>query len=476
AMDNEDQRVVELSALSAIFPEIQRLTEDDPYIFTLDIPVNATKTVTVYFPAAGTGQLPNPVVPQATLERADDPPQIDSHELSYLPAVHLQISLPPAYPTEQPPSVHVSTTPSWLPPETAKKLENDCARLWEELGRDLVVFTYVDHVQQLAEDVFGLVDDSGTLEISPEHKIAILDFDIGAKRAAFEKQTFDCGVCAKCHRMLDCGHVFCVECLQDFYNNAITEGDIATVRCLQPNCAKERETVRTTGSKRPKKSKTSISPSELLQIPLEPEMVKRYVALKYKTELESDKNTIYCPRSWCQGAARSKKRKKPQGFELHETDNDSDEEAKEATEDPTETSKQGLEPYQPEDRLAVCEDCHFAFCSRCRQSWHGEFVVCAPPRDSQELSQEEKASLEFIDLHTTPCPTCGCPAQKTHGCNHMTCFKCQTHFCYLCSAWLNPSNPYQHYNRLPNGGVTSCYMRLWELEEGDEDGGNDFAG
>lgn len=56
------------------------------------------------------------------------------------------------------------------------------------------------------------------------------------------------------------------------------------------------------------------------------------------------------------------------------------------------------------------------------------------------------------------------------------CYKCQTHFCYLCSAWLDPLNPYQHFNHLPNGRVTSCYMRLWELEEGDENGQNVFAG
>lgn len=220
--------------------------------------------------------------------------------------------------------------------------------------------------------------------------------------------------------MLDCGHVFCIECLQDFYNNAITEGDLATVRCLQPNCAKDREAAAASGGK-PKKSKTSISPSELLQIPLEPEMVKRYVTLKYKTELESDKNTIYCPRPWCKGAARSKKHKKPEGFELHEAENGSDDDDEEPAVDPAEASeaKPNPKPWKPEDRLAVCEDCSFAFCSRCLQSWHGDYVACTPPRNTGELSEEEKASLEFINLHTTPCPTCGCPAQKTHGCNHM---------------------------------------------------------
>lgn len=54
----------------------------------------------------------------------------------------------------------------------------------------------------------------------------------------------------------------------------------------------------------------------------------------------------------------------------------------------------------------------------------------------------------------------------------MTCFQCQTHFCYLCGAWLDGSNPYMHFNR----GGSDCYQRLWELEEGDEGQGNAFGG
>lgn len=197
-MDTEDQRDVELSTLSAIFPEIQRVHDGDPYTFVLDVPVNPTKDVTVFFPAATEAPTsPNPEAARETgaASAGAGSNAIDSHELSHLPAVRVQISLPPAYPAEKPPLAGVSTNPSWLPSDTARKLENDCARLWEELGRDLVVFTYLDHVQQSADDVFGLVSDVGALQISPEHKIAVLDYDIEAKRMAFENGTFDCGVC-----------------------------------------------------------------------------------------------------------------------------------------------------------------------------------------------------------------------------------------------------------------------------------------
>lgn len=255
-----------------------------------------------------------------------------------------------------------------------------------------------------------------------------------------------------CHRMLDCGHVFCCECLQDFYNNAITEGDLASVRCLAPDCAKKRaEELAKEGKRKPK---THINPSELLQIPIQQDVVQRYVMLRRKAELESDTNTIYCPRKWCQGAARSKKHKKP--TDLFEAGESSDEE-----DEPVNTKGY----LSGEDLLAVCEDCSFAFCRRCYMGWHGESFACTPRLNTGELTAEDKASLEYMKLYSTPCPTCAAPAQKTHGCNHMICFRCNSHFCYLCSAWLEPGNPYKHFNM----EILPCYMRLWELEGGDGD-------
>ncbi|KAK0674103.1 RWD domain-containing protein [Cercophora samala] len=491
----ETERDTELQSLEAIFPEIQTPKPDDPYTIALELPVTPSKPVIVYFPTASNDgppqdpRAPNGVNPHAGPaiaggQQGQGQPQVDSHELAHLPSIRLELSFGPRYPQEEPPRVAISTNPPWLPSETIKKLQDDGPRLWEEMGRDMVGYSYIDHVQQAAEDIFGLVGDGGALEVDPSHRIAILDYDIRARRAAFEKGTFECGVCLDpkkgtfCHKMMDCGHVFCVECLQDFYNNAIKEGNLAAVKCPAHNCAKDREKSRSPSGRKRKKAKVFISPSELLQIPIDEDTVRRYVTLKYKTELESDKNTIYCPRQWCNGAARSKKHKRPTGLELADASDDDDSSASE--DDDTEETPEGevgkSKPYnKTEDLLSICDTCSFAFCSRCMQSWHGEFVGCRRPKE--ELTAEELATIEYMKAHTTPCPTCAAPAQKTHGCNHMICYRCQTHFCYLCSAWLDPGNPYQHFNTAPDGRVTTCFMRLWELELGDgADVGYGFAG
>ncbi|KAI0194609.1 RWD-domain-containing protein [Astrocystis sublimbata] len=450
---DEDERDIELSTITAIYPEIQ-LDDQDPHTLTIELPVSLSKPLTVAFPLVA-GTVPSLVPPQPTIFATTVAPEVDSQALLNLPALQVKLTLPKSYPQDTPPNVSISTSPPWLSNDTLRKLETDVIRLWEDVGRDQVIFTYIDDLQQASDDVFGLVDSKGTLEVAPEHKIALLDYDINAKRKAFEKETFECGICLDpkkgvvCHKMLDCGHVFCIQCLQDFYNNAITEGDVTAVTCLAPNCAKERENAAETDlSLNGRKAKTFISPSELLQISLEQDTVKRYVKLKHKAKIESDKNTVYCPRSWCQGAARSKRHRKPEGLELVDSDDEEEEDM-------------GL--------LAICEDCDFAFCSRCCQSWHGEFSYCLPKERKDAITEEEQASLEYLKMHSTPCPTCGAPCQKSHGCNHMRCFRCQTHFCYLCSAWLDPSNPYKHFNTQPGGAVTSCYMRLWELEGGDGD-------
>lgn len=207
----EDPRLEELASLEAIFPEIQKPVADDPFIFVLELPVKPASPVTVAFPATASA------APSSGLSAAADAAassqnghvansngaagpqnqvnQVNSHKLSYLPPISLRMSLPPGYPLHEPPVVGLHTTPQWLTPSVIRGFEDDAHRLWEEMGHDMVAYTYIDHMQQAAEDAFGMVDASGTLEVDLSHMAAILDHDMKASRAAFESETFDCGVC-----------------------------------------------------------------------------------------------------------------------------------------------------------------------------------------------------------------------------------------------------------------------------------------
>ena len=478
----EDERTIELSSIQAIFPELV-IDPSDPYTATLDLPVTPLKPVRLQFSQPSVNatptQLPTPPNsedPSQDAKEAADVAghnQVETHELEHLPSLTLTLHLPSRYPAEEPPVVKLVVMPLWLLRAKLEDLAADCTRLWEEMGRDQVVFSYVDHLQQRAETAFGLTSDEKPTPMGSDIQVALLDNDLKTKRKIFEQETFDCGICLEpkkgkdCHRLISCRHVFCTACLKDFYNNCITEGDVDSVKCLDPGCGKEKEASGEPAKKRRRRDKT-LNPSELLQIPIEEELVQRYVKLKRKKRIESDKNTIYCPRQWCQGAARSKKHPKRDGV----IDDFSESESEEAEQPVINKKKVKPEDIPVSERLAVCEDCNFAFCIVCRKGWHGEMNKCNPRRQ-KELDAEELATKQYLDRYSTPCPTCDAPSQKTMGCNHMICFKCKTHFCYLCSAYLMADNPYKHYNDYKS----NCYMRLWELEGGDGEGaGHNFQG
>lgn len=470
----DDERAVELSSISAIYPEIL-IDPSSHFKASLDLPVAPASPLQAHF-LADSG-FPTVLTPPTSSSEADldsattqyfKPPAVDvdkdTHQLSHLPPLNLEIELPEGYPSEKAPIFKVGTNPPWLPRSVLSGLIHDGNRLWEEGGKDLVVYTYIDHLQQQAETAFGMIDAAdGEAHFSRDLKIALLDFNNKAETEKFEQETFECGVCLEpkkgvnCHRLLGCAHVFCIPCLQDFYNACITEGDVDSVRCLTPNCSKENAATENQGPKKKKRVQT-LNPSELLQIPLEQQTVQRYVFLKRKKRLEADKTTIYCPRKWCQGAARSKKHPKPTDLTTDDFDV-SDEEDDGPVFDPL--GEEGQLPPMA-DRVAICEDCGYAFCSVCKKGWHGELVRCFPRREA-ELSAEEKATEAYLKKYTSPCPTCNAPCQKRMGCNHMICFSCGTHFCYLCSSWLDEGNPYRHFNTLNY----DCYNRLWDMEGGD---------
>jgi E3 ubiquitin-protein ligase RNF14 len=474
-MDLPDEREEELASLQAIYPELC-FDGRDPFSATLDICVSPAKPLLVRF-------VPRTFAGSNGRSTSSEGPYIERDvPLSHLPPLQLHLTLPTHYPAESPPKVKLTTTYGWLPKESILELEQQAESLWEEYGRCQILFSYIDYLQQAAEQGFNL--DQGTdgclvLPLTEEPKLAA--FNSETELHIFNAGTYDCGIClepkkgSSCYRLPECGHVFCKSCLQDFYNNAISEGDVASVRCLSPDCGKDQDI----NGKRKRKSARALHPSHLLAMEIDESLVRRYVELKRKKKLEADKGTVYCPRTWCQGPAKSSKYPPiPADLTTYELDFASEDE-NETPAANEQVSTSGTEkktiPPNPADRIAVCEKCSFAFCRVCYRGWHGEFARCFP-RDPNELSAEEKASYDYIRLNTSPCPTCSSPSQKTMGCNHMLCFQCNTHFCYLCGSWLDGGNPYQHFNK----SGTECYQRLWELEEGDEGqgpgDGRGFAG
>ena len=503
----EDERSVELSSIAAIFPELQ-IDAENQHAATLDLEVKPCNPFPVLFAQPivdvdggtlsqdGDGALlPTPPASRknSALDPVDEPVAqpipTETRSFTHLPPLHLEIELPVGYPEDRPPIFRVSSQGHWLPPHVLQRLDKAGQTLWDEYGRVQVVFSYIDLLQQEADEGFGYSTDASpstsfhpqsstnpslALTLAASLKDPLTAFEATAKLATFNAGTYDCGICLEpkkgsaCHRLTRCAHVFCKSCLQDFYNAAITEGTVASVVCPDPDCGKEGLGVKERrGAKKPR----ALHPRELLAMGIEREHVQRYVNMKLKKRLEADRNTIYCPRPWCKAPARSKRVAKYDTKNLEDIPSDSSSDSEDGEEHQQQAQHQPAARHPPPnppattappERLTICSKCTMAFCRTCLKSWHGDFLNCRPmPSDP---TADDLASHEFIRKHTSGCPICTTLCQKTRGCNHMICPTCGTHFCYLCGLWLEKTEPYAHFG--VRGG--SCYMKLWEFEEGAE--------
>ena len=93
-----------------------------------------------------------------------------------------------------------------------------------------------------------------------------------------------------------------------------------------------------------------------------------------------------------------------------------------------------------------CIQCGTRSCIKHNVLWH-EGMTCTEYDSSARSSQrarEEAASIEKVKEMSKPCPGrgCGWRIEKKGGCDHMTCHKCRTEFCWRCSADYNDIRRY----------------------------------
>jgi len=153
-------------------------------------------------------------------------------------------------------------------------------------------------------------------------------YDTLVNSVAFESQTYDCSICitsikGKRATLLSCSHVFCKECLVDFWTLLVTEGDIFRVGCPHEQCIKDKRLAN-------EQELASVLPATL---------VERWKLLRQKRAAELDPTLQFCPVTICQALVSSPYPEIPAGDE---------------------TGSQ---------RLRTCDQCEFSFCSLCRRSW-----------------------------------------------------------------------------------------------------------
>lgn len=207
---SEDERAIELSAISAIYPELI-IDFADPFSATIEIAVEPVEPLAIAFLPLENGISQSGLLTPSPSDDVDNsvanksfnpkpegahPENQDIHYLIYLPPLTLKIDLQDGYPSRKPPLFRLNAETPWIPVTKLEELREVGSSIWEDMGRDQVVFTYIDYLREAAGRSFDLVPENTIcLEVSPNIKISLLDFEAQLKRAKFEAETFDCGIC-----------------------------------------------------------------------------------------------------------------------------------------------------------------------------------------------------------------------------------------------------------------------------------------
>ncbi|KAJ8419126.1 hypothetical protein AAFF_G00006250 [Aldrovandia affinis] len=292
----------------------------------------------------------------------------------------------------------------------------------------------------------GLDDPRTTHRLADSHTdllLLVLDFDKARRRKLFDSQVFDCGICfsqklgSNCLSFRECEHVYCAACMREYYKVQISEGAIRGLKCPHSECSSE------------------ATPMQVKQL-VGDELFGRYDRLLLQSSLDSMADVVYCPRRTCATAVM----------------------------------------LEPDNTVAICSACRYAFCTLCRQGYHGlaqckkkgaresdthtdmptsvDMTHAPVPEKDEGLrglwedydtgSEERRKFLEkrygkqtlqdkvedclsqsWFAENTKECPRCSAIIQKIGGCNRMVCFKCHQYFCWACLIILPQNNASNHF-------------------------------
>lgn len=255
----------------------------------------------------------------------------------------------------------------------------------------------------------------------------------------FSVQLFTCEVCftasktgSQCLKFVGCDHVYCRDCMASYFTEKISTGAVASLTC--PTLACEVQAL----------------PNQVAEL-VEAGLYAKYEQLLLETQLESMADVVSCPRVDCQC--------------------------------PTMIDR--------ETNLGQCPACSFAFCIYCKATYHGVSPCKFKTKEQRTIldqyagaGREERQFLEkrygkkqLTDMYSNlasedyladkakHCPHCNAPIEKNEGCNKITCWRCNTNFCWLCGDKLPMANPYTHFNLTGN----ACFGALFQGADPMED-------
>lgn len=453
----------EIESLRFIYPELD-FNSDSSTIF-LNIPVKLVNKLTI-----------------------KDGKNNKSIEVDNLPSIKLRISIPETYPYESPPVIELDNVSKWIDEDKLKEIYTELFQIWENF-KDAVIYSYIDYIKTNSELAFGIFNDD-LFEINDDDLLLyFMNENESANELIFNELTILCEICQNEEKgisstqFIDCGHIFCNGCLNDYFSHIIKRGEVENFHCPSIECTNERSKILNLMYNQAENGDIkdfNKFKHDFFQLPIQITTLKRFLKdLKLIERYEKlfYRETILKYRRYFPNRVAECSRSSCATMFLK---------------------------TNPDSKLAICPNCEFAFCSDCFHSWHGEINPCSIymrkipvetiekwienngnnsklqtidqrevcsniafkfGRKIIELSVNEYLSdLQFEELiksgdaNIVKCPQCSTFIQKADGCNKMTCLKCNVFFCNICCERLNKSDPYEHFNNPMN----RCFGKLFE--------------
>lgn len=210
-----------------------------------------------------------------------------------------------------------------------------------------------------------------------------------ATQRSFQRQSFsdtllDCEVCylslpASKLTGLECGHVFCTDCWNDYLKVKIMdEGIVDTIACVALKC------------------EILVDNITVTKLVKDPKVKLKYEQLITNSFVDCNKLIRWCKTPGCDRAIK----------------------------------------VQYVDCKPVTCKCHLTFCFECGEKWH-EPINCDLLVRWEKRFKEDSETSKWLVSHTRECPNCHTSIEKNGGCNVMTCSKCAKYFCWICQRQLN---------------------------------------
>ena len=110
--------------------------------------------------------------------------------------------------------------------------------------------------------------------------------------------------------------------------------------------------------------------------------------------------------------------------------------------------------FREEKVRITCEKCSHDWCFRCHAPWHDKLSCRQFKKGDKQFSKWTKGRAHNGIANCQKCPLCQVYIQRSTGCDHMTCNRCDTEFCYKCGdRFLEFPGLGDHYSQT---GIFGC--------------------